>query len=51
MRVSDFIRPSSRLRLRDIFGARLAPVAWSLDAHSLRSRARRRNSTKHCFQG
>jgi hypothetical protein len=35
MRVSDFIRPNSRLRLHDIFGARLAPIAWSLDAPSL----------------
>lgn len=32
MRVSDFIRPNSRHRLHDIFGAGLAPIAWSLDA-------------------
>jgi hypothetical protein len=36
MGVSDSIRPNSRLRLRDIFGVRSAPVAWSLDAPSLR---------------
>jgi hypothetical protein len=51
MRVSDFIRPNSRLRLHHIFGARLAHIAQSLDASKLGPCARRRNPVERCFQG